>query len=142
MEMDLIKLIPSCLVILIAVIYVVGIFLKKTEKVNDNYITIILMVFSVVFAVALLLISGQYPSTSECIINGILQGILCWGVAVGIHQTGKQLVKDVPISNTVPEVPKTSNTSSNLIADVVNSVPVGASEAPKTPAPVETDGIS
>ena len=28
------------------------------------------------------------------IVNGILQGILCWGVAVGINQTVKQLGKN------------------------------------------------
>lgn len=86
--------IPSNLGILIASIYIVGIFLKKIQFVKDNYITVILMLFGVTFAVLLVLINNQYKTTYEAIINGILQGILCWGVAVGINQTTKQLKKD------------------------------------------------
>ena len=86
--------VPTNLAILIAGIYVMGMFLKKTEKVNDNYITIILMLFSITFAILLTLINAQYKTMFESIVNGILQGILCWGVAIGINQTAKQLNKD------------------------------------------------
>ena len=86
--------VPTNLAILIAGIYVMGMFLKKTERVNDNYITIILMLFSITFAILLTLINAQYKTMFESIVNGILQGILCWGVAIGINQTAKQLNKD------------------------------------------------
>jgi uncharacterized membrane protein YagU involved in acid resistance len=86
--------VPSNLAILIAGIYVMGMFLKKTEKINDNYITIILMLFSITFAVLLISINSQYKTLFEAIVNGVLQGILCWGVAIGINQTAKQLNKD------------------------------------------------
>lgn len=79
--------------ILIVVIYVVGIFLKKTDKVKDNYITIILMIFGITFAILLDVINSQYKVALDVIVNGILQGILCWGVAVGVNQTAKQLGK-------------------------------------------------
>ena len=78
---------------LIVVIYVVGIFLKKTDKVKDNYITIILMIFGITFAILLDVINSQYKVALDVIVNGILQGILCWGVAVGVNQTAKQLGK-------------------------------------------------
>lgn len=81
--MELITFIPEQLFILIAAIYVLGIFLKKIDKVKDNLIPIILIVFSIMFAIALV----GFSATS------ILQGILCWGVAIGINQTGKQIKK-------------------------------------------------
>lgn len=86
--------IPSNLAILIAVIYVMGMFLKKTEKIKDNYITILLMLFGITFAVLLTMINAQYKTVFEAVVNGILQGVLCWGVAVGINQTAKQLNKE------------------------------------------------
>lgn len=90
---SLLTFIPEKLLILIAAIYVFGIWLKKLESVKDNYITVILMVFAITFAVLLNLINSQYKVMYEAIVNAILQGILCWGVAVGINQTYKQLNK-------------------------------------------------
>lgn len=90
---NLLTFIPENLLILIAAIYVFGIWLKKLETVKDNYITIILMLFAITFAVLLNLINAQYKVMYEAIVNAILQGILCWGVAVGVNQTYKQLNK-------------------------------------------------
>ena len=83
-KMDIIKFIPQQLLILVASVYVLGIFLKQTESIKDKYITIILMAFSI----ALSLILQGLNATA------FLQGILCWGVSVGIHQTAKQLAKE------------------------------------------------
>lgn len=88
---NLLTFIPENLLILIVAIYVLGIFLKKIESVKDNYITVILMLFAITFAVLLNIINSQYKVMYEAIINAVLQGILCWGVAVGINQTGKQI---------------------------------------------------
>ncbi|MDU2289294.1 MAG: phage holin family protein [Clostridium celatum] len=90
---NLMTFIPENLLILIAAIYVFGIWLKKLETVKDNYITVILMIFAITFAVLLNLINSQYKVMYEAIVNAILQGILCWGVAIGINQTYKQLNK-------------------------------------------------
>lgn len=90
---NLMTFIPENLLILIAAIYVIGIWLKKLETVKDNYITVILMLFAITFAVLLNLINSQYKVMYEAIVNAILQGILCWGVAIGINQTYKQLNK-------------------------------------------------
>lgn len=46
------------------------------------------MSFAVIFAVCL---NGFVPDT---IVNSVLQGILCWGVSVGVNQTIKQLGKE------------------------------------------------
>lgn len=89
---NLIKFIPENLMILIVATYVLGIFLKKIESIKDKYITMILMVFCIVFSILLNSINGGLNVNS--LANAILQGILCWGVAVGFNQTAKQLVKD------------------------------------------------
>ena len=39
-------------------------------------------------------IRARYKEALDVIVNGVLQGILCWGVAVGINQTSKQLNKN------------------------------------------------
>lgn len=80
---NLMNFIPEQLLILIASTYVMGVFLKRIESIKDKYITIILMVFTIAFS---MLLSGL----SE---TAFLQGILCWGVSVGINQTAKQLSK-------------------------------------------------
>ena len=90
---NLLTFIPENLLILVAAIYVMGVFLKRLERVKDNYITVILMLFAIIFAVLLNLINGQYKVIYEAVINAILQGILCWGVAIGINQTAKQIGK-------------------------------------------------
>lgn len=78
---NLLTFIPENLLILVASIYVVGVFLKKIEKIKDNYITVILMVFAVSFSMILV----GFTATA------FLQGVLCWGVSVGINQTAKQI---------------------------------------------------
>ncbi len=92
--MDLMKFIPETLVIVIVAIYVLGIFLKKLDTIKDKYITSLLMLFGITFAVLLSIINAQYKINLEVIVNGILQGILCWGVSVGVNQTIKQLNKE------------------------------------------------
>lgn len=81
---NILNFIPEELLILIAATYVFGVFLKKLERVNDKYITSILMMFSVIFSMVLSGLSA----------TAFLQGILCWGVAVGVNQTAKQLKKE------------------------------------------------
>ena len=90
---NLISFIPTNLAILVASIYVIGIFLKKSSL-QDKYITVILMLFAITFAILLMIINSQYKVALDTIVNGILQGILCWGVSIGINQTAKQLKKD------------------------------------------------
>ncbi|MDU1031941.1 phage holin family protein [Clostridium sp.] len=90
---NLMNFIPEFLFIVIVATYVVGIFLKKLESVKDKYITSILMLFAITAAVLLNIINAEFKVALDVIVNGVLQGILCWGVAVGLNQTAKQLSK-------------------------------------------------
>lgn len=94
MDINLMDFVQKYLIILVIAIYVVGIFLKQTTLVKDNYITVILMIFGITFAVLLVFVNNDYKTAFDAVINGVLQGILCWGVAVGINQTTKQLTKN------------------------------------------------
>ena len=91
---SLMNFISDGMVIVIVATYVMGVFLKKLESIKDKYITSLLMLFGIVIAVLLSIINAQYKVDLNTIVNGILQGILCWGVRVGINQTTKQLAKN------------------------------------------------
>lgn len=91
---NLLTFIPEFLLIVIVGIYVFGAFLKSLKSVPDKYITSILMLLGITAAVLLNIINSQYKVSLDVIVNGVLQGILCWGVAVGINQTSKQLNKN------------------------------------------------
>lgn len=90
---NLMNFIPEFLFIIIVATYVVGIFLKRLESVKDKYITSILMLFAITAAILLNIINAEFKVALDVIVNGVLQGILCWGVAVGLNQTAKQLSK-------------------------------------------------
>ncbi|MFR4997288.1 MAG: phage holin family protein [Clostridium paraputrificum] len=90
---NLMNFIPEFLFIVIVATYVVGMFLKRLESVKDNYITSILMLFAITAAILLNIINAEFKVALDVIVNGVLQGILCWGVAVGLNQTAKQLSK-------------------------------------------------
>ena len=67
MELNIMDFLKEGYIIVIVALYVIGIFLKKMETIKDKYIVVIL--------------------------NGILQGILCWGVSVGVNQLKVQASK-------------------------------------------------
>lgn len=91
---NIMDFIPQNFVILIISIYVLGIFFKRIEAIKDKWITVILLLFGITFAVLLSIINAEYKVALDVIVNGILQGILCWGVSVGVNQTIKQVQKE------------------------------------------------
>lgn len=93
-NLNLVQFIQSNLILLVAALYVLGIGLKKANAVPDRYITIILLILAITFAILLSIINAQYKTMLEAITNGMLQGIICWGVAIGVNQTAKQLTKE------------------------------------------------
>lgn len=93
-NLNLVQFIPSNLILLVAALYVLGIGLKKANTIPDKYITVILLILGITFAILLSIINAQYKTLLEAITNGILQGIICWGVAIGVNQTAKQLTKE------------------------------------------------
>lgn len=78
--MDIIQFVPEELFIVVAVLYGVGMLLKKTPKVADWCIPWLLMVVGIVFSVLMQEVSPE----------AILQGILCSFCAVGTNQLFKQ----------------------------------------------------
>lgn len=92
--MDIINFIPEEFFIIIVTIYVLGVFLKKMENVKDKYITLILFVFGVTIAILLSISNTKSIVTLKSIVYAAMQGILCWGVSVGVNQTFKQIKKE------------------------------------------------
>lgn len=70
--MDMISLVPETLLGTIVALWLIGYFLKQTEKIKDCYIPFILMVFSIA---ASLVIEGLT-------VQSAIQGIICVGIAV------------------------------------------------------------
>lgn len=81
---NIISFVPEQLLLLVAAIYVLGEGCKKYNNLDNKYIPVVLLVFGVVFSIWIL---GLNP-------NSILQGILCWGTAIGLNQTIKQLLNN------------------------------------------------
>lgn len=69
--------------ILIPVLYVLGVILKGTEKIEDKYIPIILLPVGIILSMFLVGFN----------INGVIQGILITGASVYTNQIAKQINK-------------------------------------------------
>lgn len=83
MIMDMVSFVPESLFILVLAINTLGMLLKNLEEIKDNFIPVILLGFSIIFA---MLLEGVSPTS-------FLQGIITWGVAIGSHQTVHQIKK-------------------------------------------------
>lgn len=83
--MDIMGFVPENLIILIIATFVFGSFLKQS-KIKDEFIPAILMVGCVIGSIAI-----NFNVTN--IVTSVLQGILCWGVAIGINNVDRQFVK-------------------------------------------------
>lgn len=77
------ELITENALLLIPVLNVLGSILKGIEKIPDKYIPIILLVFGILGAIAILGLSAK----------SIVQGVLVTGTAVYGNQVVKQLKK-------------------------------------------------
>ena len=91
---NLTQFLPTYLMIVVAAIVVLGFAFKKSNAINDKYITFLLLIFGITFAVLLDIINQEYKTTYEAFVYGILHGIICWGISVASHQTFKQLQKE------------------------------------------------
>ena len=79
---NLIQFVPEQLLILVAALYVIGIFLKGSNKIKDNFIPWILLVLGIGFSIC---INGIRATA-------ILQGVICTGVSVLSNQLKKQTI--------------------------------------------------
>ena len=82
--MDFLNYIVDNALILIPVLYIIGTFLKRLEIINDKYIPLILMAFSIGLSIAILGLN----------VDSVIQGILIAGTAVLSNQLVKQSKKD------------------------------------------------
>ena len=86
---------PELLVVAL-VLYIIGMGLKKTEKINDKYIPIILGVLGIIIAGIYVLatsVFNDYQSILMAIFTALVQGILVAGLSVYSNQIIKQLQK-------------------------------------------------
>ena len=81
--MDFAQYITQNALILIPTLYVLGMIIKNTEKVNDKYIPIILLIAGIAGAVGIMGVSAA----------SVIQGVLVTGAAVYTNQLIKQSTK-------------------------------------------------
>ncbi|HHI5793441.1 TPA: phage holin family protein [Clostridioides difficile] len=77
---NLISFIPEQLLLLVVALNVLGFGFKKYKQLDNKYIPVVLLILGIGFSIWML---GLNPVA-------VLQGVICWGVAIGINQTYKQ----------------------------------------------------
>lgn len=85
------------LVVVAVVLYFIGLALKKTEKISDKFIPVILGIAGIVLALIWVLATSTltgYQSVLMAIFTAIVQGILCAGLSTYVNQIWKQLGKE------------------------------------------------
>ena len=82
--MDFAQYIAQNALILIPVLYVLGMLIKNTEKIDSKYIPIILLVGGIAGAIGIMGIS----------VNSVVQGILVTGATVYTNQLIKQTTQN------------------------------------------------
>lgn len=85
------------LVVVSVVLYFVGIGIKNTEKIKDNYIPLILGVLGIALCAVWVIANSALASTSDicmAIFTSIVQGILVAGLSVYVNQIIKQTNKE------------------------------------------------
>ncbi|WP_194190792.1 phage holin family protein [Clostridium chrysemydis] len=90
---NLMVFVPEQLGILVAGLYIIGVFLKKTPKVADWCIPWVLSVLGMVGSIGINVI-GQ-GVTAQLVTTSILQGLCAAGVSVLGNQIVKQTTKKI-----------------------------------------------
>jgi hypothetical protein len=88
--MDLTTYVNAESLVVIPMLYVIGMMLKGTNRVTDNYIPLILVVIGIAICIG---INGFN-------VNSIIQGVLVTGVSVYTNQLIKQVSKSNPENTT------------------------------------------
>lgn len=78
------ELIDATNLIIIPVLNCVGFAVKRSNCINDNYIPFILIGLGMILG-----LFSQYD------LNGILQGVLCAAVSMGLYDTGAMVKRRV-----------------------------------------------
>ncbi|HBG7496858.1 TPA: phage holin family protein, partial [Clostridioides difficile] len=67
--------------ILVAALSIIGKGCKKYKQLDNKYIPVVLLILGIAFSVWMLGLNA----------DAVLQGVICWGISIGINQTYKQL---------------------------------------------------
>jgi len=81
--MDFAQYITQNALILIPVLYIIGMIVKNTEKVNDKYIPVVLLIAGIAGAVGIMGVNA----------DSVVQGVLVTGATVYTNQLIKQSTK-------------------------------------------------
>lgn len=87
---DILQFISPELLVLVPVLYILGVGIKKTEKIEDNLIPLILGIVGILLSC--LWIIGNNGFSVVGLFTAITQGILVAGASVYCNQLIKQLV--------------------------------------------------
>lgn len=94
---QVIKYVKPELLVLAVVLYFIGMALKKTEKISDKYIPVVLGVVGIVLAsiyvIGTVSLSGR-QDIAMAIFTAIVQGVLVAGLSTYVNQIFKQIGKD------------------------------------------------
>lgn len=90
--MDLIeRYIGANYAIIIAVLYVVGLIIKRIDQFPNKYIPLLLSVLGIGLAVlSAFSRSAEYANTAALLFDSVVQGILCAGMSVYTHGNVKK----------------------------------------------------
>lgn len=91
--MDFSQMIMSDYLILIPFFYVIGRFLKQLNFHDNRLIPTTLAFLGIVFGILIAYANTEQPVDMTAIINGIIQGIFCSGMAVFGNETMKCLAE-------------------------------------------------
>nr|DAH20384.1 MAG TPA: holin [Bacteriophage sp.] len=84
------------LVVLSIVLYFIGMGIKKTEKIKDNYIPMILGVLGIALCAIWVMATSSFGSANDIfagIFTALVQGVLVAGLSVYVNQMIKQANK-------------------------------------------------
>ena len=81
--MEFAQYITQNALILIPVLYIIGMIVKNTEKVDDKYIPLVLLIAGIAGAIGIMGING----------DAVVQGVLVTGATVYTNQIIKQSTK-------------------------------------------------
>ena len=94
---QIIKYVKPELLVLAVVLYFIGMALKKTEKVSDKYIPVVLGIVGIVLAsiyvIGTVSLSGR-QNIAMAVFTAIVQGVLVAGLSTYVNQIFKQIGKD------------------------------------------------
>lgn len=94
---QIIKYVKPELLVLAVVLYFIGMALKKTEKVSDKYIPIVLGCIGIslasIYVVGTVSLSGR-QDIAMAVFTAIVQGVLVAGLSTYVNQIFKQIGKD------------------------------------------------